>query len=524
MIIFYNSNIVTLDKNKPHATAMVVDGKQIIALGESDILLTQVPSTCKKVDVGKRTILPGFTDSHIHTLQYGQSLSRINCETSTKHECLIRVKEIAQKTEPGKWIIGHGWNQNHWAQGYGNYADLDEISRVHPIYLTSKSLHASWANSLALKLAGVTVNTSNPFGGIIQRNERGQPTGILLDNAIPLIEKYIPPPSPAEIQNFLLTAQRSLLSLGITAVHDFDKENCLFAFMQMDKMKQLSLHVIKSIPLDYLDIAISEGLKTGKIIRNLEIGALKLFSDGALGSRTAALFLPYEGEPENVGLLIQPLRDLIEIGCKAVAGGFSLAVHAIGDRALNMVLQSFTKILTNSHNLPHLPHMHRIEHVQLAQPEDIKTMGRLGLVASMQPIHAPSDREMALRYWGDRTKYAYPLRSVQEAGVLSVYGSDAPVENPNPFFGIAAAVCRKVQGDSESFHPEQRINLAQAVVGFCSNPHSATGHGQKRGILKQGFTADFTIIDKNPFAIEPLDIYNINVHEVFISGINVFSR
>ncbi len=524
MIIFYNSNIISLNKFHPNASAMIIDGDRIAAVGDAGTLLEQVPGDCKKIDLGGRSIIPGFTDSHIHTLQYAQSLTRIDCETDTKGECLERVAERVRSTKEGQWIIGHGWNQNFWQEGYGTRNDLDLISTVHPIYLTSKSLHASWANTSALKLAGILNLTTNPEGGIIQRDEHGQPTGILFDNAIPRLEMHIPPPSSEEVITTLLEGQRRLLAYGITCVHDFDRENCLRAYQHLNGSGKLKLRVIKSIPLEFMNQAARENLKTGSGEYRFEIGPLKLFADGALGTRTAAILEAYNEEPENFGVLIKDNQELLEIGVNAVKQGFSLAVHAIGDRALNIVMKSYSdlfRLLPDSYNLPH---KHRVEHVQMALPEDLDTFRDLQLIASVQPIHAPSDREMAMKYWGERTVNAYPLGTILNRGILAILGSDAPVENPNPFAGLASAVCRRSPRDLEPFHIKQAISIQQALECFCRNPHVVTGHQKELGVLKEGYLADFIILPVDPFAIDPIDLYNIYADEVFIAGEKVYER
>ncbi len=321
---------------------MLIDGGKIIRVGED--LTENFPGKIEKFDLQGRTVIPGLTDAHIHLEQYSLGLQKIDCETPTISLCLERVAERASQTAPGEWILGHGWNQNEWQHGFGSVIDLDAVTLQHPVYLTAKSLHAGWASSLALKLAGVSAATVDPSGGKISRDSHGQPDGILYENAMGLISAVIPEPTPEQVAEAINTSQAELWRLGLTGVHDFDRRRCFIALQMLRDRDALNLRVLKSIPLEDLSHAIMIGLRTGFGDDMLRIGGVKAFADGALGPRTAAMLQPYEGEPDNRGMLLLDREELFDYGKQAVENGLSMAIHAIGDRANHEVLEAFTRI------------------------------------------------------------------------------------------------------------------------------------------------------------------------------------
>ena len=268
----------------------------------------------------------------------------MDCETSTQAECLRRIAERISVTRPGEWLRGHGWNQNIWPEGFGSITELDQVAPHIPVYLTAKSLHAAWVNSAALRLAGIDEHTPDPQDGIIVRDAHGAPTGILLESAMQLVEKAIPTPGQSAITQAIANAQKKLWTLGITGVHDFDRDECFSALQILDQAGQLRLRVVKSIPLDLLPHAAALGLRTGFGSHFLRIGSVKLFSDGALGPHTASMLQPYEGDPDNSGILFLDSEQVYEHGQMAVSAGISMAIHAIGDRANHEVLNAYAHL------------------------------------------------------------------------------------------------------------------------------------------------------------------------------------
>ena len=322
---------------------------------------------------------------------------------ATRRECLQRVHEKVRHTPPGEWVLGHGWNQNVWPEGFGNLIDLDAVAPDQPVYLTAKSLHAGWANSAALRLAGLNDSSSDPTGGRLGRDEAGHLSGILFESAMRLVESVIPEPGLEQVVSAIHAAQSMLWKMGITSVHDFDRRLCFQALQVLHERGELGLHVLKSIPLEDLQLALDLGLRSSFGDDWLKIGPLKLFADGALGPQTAAMLQPFEGSSDNRGMLFMDSEEVLELGRKAAAGGYNLAVHAIGDRAVHEVLQGIEQLRRLEPVIPGLANRklrHRIEHLQLIHPDNSARLAELGVVASMQPVHATSDIDIAERYWG----------------------------------------------------------------------------------------------------------------------------
>lgn len=503
MKLLYNARIRTLDSHRPLASAIAIDHGEVVAVG-GDELVRDV-ERAEKQDMCARAILPGLTDAHLHLKTYASSLQTIDCETATLAECLRRVGKKAAQIPAGQWILGHGWNQNAWGR-WPSAADLDQVAPNHPIYLTAKSLHASWANSAAMTRAGISAGTPDPKDGQIQRNAQGSPTGILLETASELISRLIPEPDVRTLADGIDAAQRVLWEFGLTGVHDFDRRDCFMALQQLHSEGRLKLRVTKNIPVEFLDQAFDLGLRTGFGDDWLRIGSVKAFMDGALGPRTAAMFQPYDGEPENKGMLNHDAEQLFEMGRRAADVGLGMTVHAIGDRANHEVLDAYEHLRAyeRERGLPRL--RHRIEHVQLLHPDDAARLAQLDIVASMQPIHSTSDMLMADAYWGDRTSLAYAWKTQLDAGACLAFGSDAPVESPNPFLGIHAAVTRRRADGTpgrEGWHPEQRLSVQQAIKGFTSGAAHAAYAEKRQGRLAEGYLADLIVLDEDPFSVDP---------------------
>lgn len=500
--ILHNARIHTMDPDSPQTSAIVIHNDRIVAVGDDSQIKSQFIDSGEFEDLGGLTITPGFTDSHIHLKNYGLSLQKIDSEVNTLEECLDRVKQQAERTPRGEWILGHGWNQNLWSAGFGTASDLDAVAPHHPVYLTAKSLHAGWANSEALKRAQINSETVDPHAGRIQRNDDGQPTGILFESAMALVSAKIPAPIPGQVKSAILNAQGELFKLGLTGVHDFDRRECFVALQELHNEGSLKIRVTKSIPIEELEHAIELGLRTGFGDDFLRIGSVKVFSDGALGPHTAAMLSPYEEDPDNVGMLFLDQEALLETGCKASQNGLSLAVHAIGDRANHEVLDAFEQLRAFETENQLSNKRHRIEHVQLLHSNDLPRLAELDIIASMQPIHAISDMHMADRHWGERAKHAYAWRTLLKKGTRLAFGSDAPVESPNPFWGIHAAVTRQAEDGSPSadgWYPEQRVSVHEAMFAYTMGAAYAAGVEDRVGKLVPGFLADLILLDVDPF-------------------------
>jgi predicted amidohydrolase YtcJ len=508
-----------MDPACPFASGLIINNGYITAvLSEEEADDPNLPGPI--LDLNNQIILPGLIDSHLHLRKFAETKHGINCETPTKEACLDQVKKLTRDIPPGNWILGHGWNHNLWPEGYGSAADLDQAAPEHPVYLTGKSLHVSWANSLALIQAGIGEQTPDPPGGSLQRDSAGKPTGILFEDAVKIIEKIIPSRSVPDTANKISKTQSDLHQMGITGLHDFDRELCLEALFELEKSDQLKLRVQKSIPSDYLDQALERGFQTNQGSNWLWIGGVKDFVDGALGPQTAAMLQPYQ-KSDDCGMLLLSEDELLEIGKKASAGGLALAVHAIGDLANRTLLNAYSQIREFETEIGIEPLPHRIEHVQLIDPEDAGRLAALKITASMQPIHATSDMEMADTYWGDRTSFAYAPKIQIDSGALVIFGSDAPVEDPNPWLGIHAAVTRqRTNGDPgpEGWHPEGRLSLQQSLEAFTVNPAKASGRATLQGRLASGYWADLIVIDRDPFHSSPDSLSEISVRGTMLDG------
>ena len=532
MKLLYNANIHTLDSKHPSASAILIAGGRIIAVGDRAQLEAIAHGKLEKQDMQGRTILPGLTDAHIHLQYYSLGLAKVDCETKTKEECLHRIAERAKITKPGEWILGHGWNQNEWppsSSGRGDggegmwptASELDAIAPNNPIYLTAKSLHAAWANTSALNLAKITSDTPDPKNGAIQRDDRGSATGILLETAMSLVGDTVPEPSIDTIQQAIEKAQPILWKMGLTGVHDFDRRDSFMALQQLRAHGRLKLRVNKNIPVDSVDHAFELGLSTGFGDDWLWIGSVKAFMDGALGPHTAAMFQPYNGDAENRGILNMDGEELFEHCRKAADAGLSMTVHAIGDRANHEVLNAYEQLRTyeTEKKLPHL--RHRIEHVQVLHPDDVPRFAQLNVIASMQPIHAPSDMYAADRFWGDRSALAYAWRTQLDQGAVLAFGSDAPVESPNPFLGLHAAVTRRRADGSpsaEGWYPEQKLTLTEALSGYTTGAAYAANAEHRLGKLAENYLADLIVLEQDIFSVDPNELLTTQASATMIDG------
>ena len=513
-----NARVLTLDPRSPFADTIAIRAGRISAIGQAaDILPAKRRGEIE--DLGGKTIIPGLCDAHIHLLEYGLSLSRVDCETPTRSACIERLRQRAESTRPGEWVTGHGWNHNVWPEGAGSKDDLDKIYPRNPVYLSHKSLHSAWINSAALQVAGINAQTPDPTDGLIGRDASGEPTGILFESAMRLVEDILPPPTAQECKSALLASQQSLLVMGITRAHDFDVWECYQTLAEMNEAGLLKLHTIKNIPASHLDEAIALGLHSGSGSSYLKIGWLKLFADGALGPQTAAMLEPYGGS-DSRGMLFMESQKIAETGKKALAAGISLAIHAIGDRANREVLNGYEMLaaqgyLTKAHLRP------RIEHVQLITPADMARLAALGVVASMQPIHAVSDMRMADLHWGSRCLYAYAWQSLKKAGVRIIFGSDAPVESPNPFLGLHAAVTRQSWGD-KNYHPpwfpQERMILDEALRAYATRLADLGTTCREPGGLAPGTWADLCLLPADIFKEGPDALVNMRPEAVMVSG------
>ena len=525
MIILYNGRIGFPHQGKRLPTSIAIENRHIIAIGSDEQVMSLSQPRTNLINLHGKTVWPGLIDSHLHLELLSNYLDSIHCETETMQEVLTRVAEKSKSSKPATWLTGYGWNQNSWDGIFGTARELDSVSDDHPVYLNDKALHTAWVNSAALKLAGIDKSTPDPEGGAIQRDSTGEPTGILFESAVRLVEKVVPPKTLQTRQALFFEAQNYLIKLGITAVNDFDSLSSYETLQTVAAQGKLRLRVIKGIPKEKLDWAIEQNIKTRQGNEFLKWGWLKLFADGALGPHTAAMLQPYSDDINNYGKLLLTQDEILAIGEKTSTHGISLAIHAIGDHATQEVLKGFQKLreYEQKNQIHRLPH--RVEHLQLLNSDNIKRTAELEITASMQPIHATSDRYTADKYWGARARYAYAFNSLFKCYTNLIFGSDAPVESPNPFWGIHAAVtrCRQGQNSStESWFPQERISLHNAVKAYSETP--ATLFEFNTGKLVEGKLADLMILSVDPFTVEPDELFSITPDAVMINGEWQFSN
>ncbi|SHE73610.1 hypothetical protein SAMN04487965_0540 [Microbulbifer donghaiensis] len=505
---------------------LVFDQGKVLATGDYAALSQKYPQA-KKIDAGGKVLLPGLIDAHGHVLGVGRLQQQLDLRDQDLPQTLQSIKEFSQNLKAGEWLIGRGWNQVLWAgKEFPTRAQLDALEIDQPIWLRRIDGHAGWANSAALKLAGITRATRAPAGGEIIRDDNGEPTGVLVDNAMALLEKIIPQPSLQEEKAALGTAFDLALSLGLTGVHDAGvPEQTLEAYRQLAAEDAIPLRVYPMISID--DKNLPKLLKAGHVgapDERLYVRSVKVYADGALGSRGAALLQPYHDRPGEKGLLISPQGELLAQIKLATENDFQVNVHAIGDRANHIVLD-ILQSLNKEHDQK--PFRHRIEHAQVLTLEDIERFPSLNLVASMQPVHATSDKNMAGDRLGEqRLEGAYAWRKFLSQGTRIASGSDFPVEPVNPLFGIHAAVTRRDRhGDPEKgWHVEEAMTMEEALRSFTLDAAYAGHQEQVIGSLEPGKFADFILLDRNIFTIDPQEIWKAQVLETWVEGEKVYAR
>jgi len=426
--ILFNGQVHTLDPLNPKCSAIAISRNRIFAAGSNEAVLDLAEKSTEKIDLNGRCVIPGLVDSHLHFESYALGLQRIDlADITTLDKTLAVVQGQARTFREDEWIEGRGWNQALWPGGaFPSALDLDQIEPNRPILLRHRSGHAAWVNSKAIEISQLDKVTRDPKGGAVQRDDHGNPTGILFEEAIKLVSDSVPKPSVKEVSDAMVKAQDLAHRAGLTGVHDFDGRRCFLAFQALRKRGDLKLRVVKSIPVKRLDHALGIGLTSGFGDDWIQIGSLKLFADGALGPRTASMIAPYEGEDDNLGMVVTDKEEMISFVREASRHGISVAVHAIGDKANHDVLDVFEAVTREQElDMVHFQPVpkklrHRIEHAQILHPSDLARFAELDVIASMQPIHATVDMEMAESHWGNRCEYSYAWRSLMSSHGLRI--------------------------------------------------------------------------------------------------------
>jgi len=536
-ILLYNGPIYTLDPAMPRVQAIGIRDGRVIAAGSEGKVQAAVGGRAEPLNLRGRAVIPALTDAHIHFTAYAIGRRELRLEGVDDFDTVVEHAAVAAAALPeGAWLLGGGWDHSRWGGRWPNAADIDAHTPDRPVFLTRKDGHSAWANSRALELAGIDDDTPDPPGGSIQR-EKKHATGILFENALDLVRRRIPAATQVERLDAIRAAMIEAHSYGMAGIHLMpslsagDGALTLSDYQMLRALGQLKLRCLIHIGLDGLDDALRLGLRSGLGDRWLRIGGVKMFSDGSLGSETAEMLSHYEGR-RHLGTATMSTDELNDAVRRALVGGIAVTIHAIGDAANRRVLDAIELAqmeisdqgLGNESPQPPIPN--RIEHAQIVHPQDIPRFAQLGVIASMQPIHATADMEAADRLWGDRCASAYAWKSLQNAGATLAFGSDAPVEALNPWLSVHAAVTRQRPGNvpPAGWYPEQRIDITSALRGFSVGAAAAAGAAHEQGTLLPGMLADLAILSADPFKINPSDLHAVGSELTMIEGEVVWEK
>lgn len=527
-LVLISRAIYTMDPARPRVNALALSGGRIAAAGSEAEAASHAGPRARRVDLGGRMVLPGLVDSHIHLVWYGETLGQVALDGAhSLRQALARIARQAAQTPVRSWLVGHGWNRNAWPrQDAPSRQALDPLSGDHPAFLCSKDGHAAWVNSRSLQLAGITGRTPDPAGGVVERDAKGEPTGILKDAAVEIVRRLIPPPSAADRERAARRAIDALHRFGVTGAHAPEDFAARRACESLRDAGELNLRLLAMIPLDRLSDAIAAGMKSGAGDEWVQTGPVKIFSDGSLGSQTAALLAPYAGGAQT-GLRLVWGEELRHAILRAAQHGLAAAVHAIGDAANREALDAFAWAADRlpkgepAGGAPGKPPLrHRIEHAQLLTPAELRRFAAQGIIASMQPLHCPSDRYAADRFWGERSRYAYAFRSLLAHGAALAFGSDAPIESPDPRLGLHGALWRRRVEEplSQPWYPEEAITLDEALAAYTRGAAWAAGQEDVSGRLAPGLRADLTIFESDLYGVEPEQIPTVDLFATIVGG------
>jgi predicted amidohydrolase YtcJ len=532
-LVLVNGKIYTVDNARPMASALAVRGGKILFVGSDAEARALGTGSTNVIDLRGMTVVPGIIDAHAHLLGLGDMLRRVNLAGSSSYDHVIdRVKAFSKAVKPGEWILGRGWDQNRWpTREFPTHEALSRAFPNNPVVLERIDGHAVLANARAMELAGVSASTADPEGGRVIRLPGGAPSGVFVDKASTLIEKAIPAPSRADNRNAILAAIAECNRLGLTGVHDAGVEPAtvgIYEELARTGSYNLRNYVMLSDPgepgsaVARANPYLGRGPQSALYDGHLWVRAIKLYADGALGSRGAALLAPYADEPTNSGLLVSRPEHIRSWADAALRSGFQVNVHAIGDRGNRIVLDAFESALKAG---PKADHRFRIEHAQVVSAEDIPRFARLGVIPSMQPTHQTSDMGWAeVRVGPQRIRGAYAWRSLLNTGVVIPSGTDFPVEEVNPLLTFHAAVTRQDPGNLPpgGWYPDQKMTREEALQSMTIWPAFAGFQESMLGSLTPGKYADFVVLDRDIMRIPDTEILGTRVISTWIGGKRVY--
>jgi len=534
-IVFKNGNVYTASDKAPHAEAIAVTADRIVFVGTNTAAQKYVGPQTRVVDLHGNTVLPGFADAHQHLSGVGQREMTLNLEgTTSLEDFLAKVKTRVDQAKPGEWVTGRGWIETHWQPPvFPTRWDLDKVAPNNPVILGRADGHGAVVNSAALRVAGVTKDTPNPFGGEISKDKQsGEPNGMLLDAAQGLVRSKVPPTSAADAERAVELGVQRDIKLGWTQIQDAGGSyGDVEIFKKLYAAGTIKLRIYKAVygPGPAATRLLKEGPTIGAFDNRFTLRTIKVVSDGALGSRGAALLAPYSDAPDTSGFLTVKAEELRPMLVEALRKGIQVETHAIGDRANRFILDEYEtalKAVPPAERKVAEPRW-RVEHAQIVNPEDIPRFAKLGIIPSMQPSHAIGDLFFAPSRLGmERLNGAYAWQSFIKSGVVVPGGSDAPVERGEPMIEFYAAVARKdPKGFSaEGWHPEEAVTREQALKMFTLWPAYAAFEEKLRGTIEAGKLADLTILSADIMKIPELEILQTRCVMTVINGEIVFSQ
>jgi len=525
-LVILNGAVWTVDPAKPKAEAVAIVRDRIAAVGSNEEIRKWIGPATKQIDARGGSVLPGLIDSHVHFASGGFELSSVQLrDAATPQEFARRIGEFAKKLPTGEWIQGGTWDHELWGgDPLPHRKWIDAATPDHPVLVTRYDGHMALANSAALRLARVTRDTPVPDGGAIVKDASGEPTGLLKDAAMSLVFRVVPPPSEEQLTRAVKAALAEAARFGVTGVHDMSSGDNAAEFRVYQKLAasgELTTRILAVTPIELWESPARTGITAGFGNDLLRTGALKGFADGSLGSTTALFFEPYNDAPGTSGLpaaMMFPEGNMLKMALGADKAGLQLCIHAIGDKAIRLILDVYGNVRRQNGERPR---RWRIEHAQHIHPEDFATFARLGVIASMQPYHAIDDGRWAEKRIGhERGKGTYAFRTLLDKGVRLAFGSDWPVAPLNPIDGIYAAVTRRTLDGKNpgGWYPEQKLTVAETIEAYTVGSAYAEGAEERKGSLTPGKLADIVVLESNLFTIAPETIADVKVAATIVGG------
>ena len=524
-LVLVGGDVWTGDGDQPWATGIAVTEGAIVAVDAEDVIRGMIGAETRVIELDGRFAMPGFIDTHTHFVDGGFRLSAVDLrDADSPEEFARRLAEYAGGLEAGEWILGGDWDHEMWGGELPDRSWIDEVTPDNPVFVTRLDWHMALANTRAMQVAGLSPEVRSPAGGEVVRDGTGRLTGVFKDEAMPLVGAHIPRPSDAQRDSALIAAMRHAASLGLTGVTDMGSWADLETYERAHAAGDLTLRVNAYVPLSTVDRLVERVEKAGNGDEWLRIGGLKGFVDGSLGSGTALFEEPYSDEPDNFGLFVTPLEDLRRQVVKAEQAGMQVAIHAIGDRAIRVLLDLYQDL---EGEFGARDRRYRIEHAQHVRPADVDRFARLGVVAAMQPYHALDDGRWAERRIGEqRARLTYAFRSLLDSEAVVAFGSDWTVAPLDPVLGLYAAVTRRTLdgANPEGWVPEQKIDVESALRAYTASAARASFTDERTGTLSPGRLADIVVLNGNPFEVEPERLLDLEVDLTIVGGREVYSR